>query len=167
MPIGILFWVMSMTPSVLDGSTGTGHPLSASTFGNHVVNVVALGSNEEVLESDARWVVAGVQDFEIIRDGSILDFVGNTMSQQIVTFLRSRTDDAVAVFVRAANPNDATIRRSVADVSKKTNIKRNCLPEPLAFFGAKTTSAQGDLARGSVERESFAASIAQVCSVVF
>ena len=48
-------------------------------FPNGVVHVVGLGSEEQMIRAHARWIVTVVKDEQSIRDGSKVDFPGDTM----------------------------------------------------------------------------------------
>ena len=108
----------------------------------HVVPVVAMGADEEVVGIDAAGVVAVVADKLVlaqVNTGS--DFVGQAMGLDLALSATGTADDAVAVLIDGALPVPAAIAR-------RLDVAPEALVEGSAFAGR----VQGRRATTSVPR---------------
>ena len=91
----------------------------AAALGKHVSDVVGIGSEVQVIRSDARAHITAVQDPLIVGNGSVLEFPRNTVRSHVAA---RHTYDAVTCWVESAGPEPAA--RCLVDLSPEAGCER-------------------------------------------
>lgn len=76
---------------------------------------------------------------------------GNAMSEQIASFAGARSDDAVAIRICAACPEDASFGGCHPDVALEPDCERDRLPRGATRLGAELSASVLDVAGVDLE----------------